>query len=249
MNYDNLIPTNNPKSSWKTQAMTTTPLTPSSFITTIITLSLLLGSAALVADQDGITDDGREVLLKEDGSWEFRSNDRYANTQDGQRVRLREDGSWEYVGNAPLVLKEQVRTTLLDFKLQRVDIEIHKEKVQKNVREEKQLVFYLDISVSPAAKESITINHTDLSLIQVTDNKGKSYPVLFLTPGHIVLGPDSQHSLAIRAKGAPSKWDGARSMELELRPGVLGNNDAVKLSQNISDFEKKYVKGFEKTKD
>jgi len=217
----------------------------SSYPLSTLILSFLLISPGLSADQDGMTDDGREVLLKEDGSWEFRSNDRYANTQDGQRVRLREDGSWEYVGNAPLVLKEQVRTTLLDFKLQRVDIEIHKEKVQKNVREEKQMVFYLNISVSPAAKESITINNTDLSPIQVIDNKGKSYPVLSLTPSPIVLAPDSQHTLAIRAKGGPSKWDGAKSMELELSPGALGNNDTVKLSQNISDFEKKYVEGFE----
>lgn len=218
-------------------------LSPSSLI--MLLLSFLLCSTALFADQNGMTDDGREVLLKEDGSWEFRSNDRYANTKDGQRVRLKADGSWEYVGNAPLVLKEQVRTTLLDFKLQRVDIEIHKEKVQKNVREEKQLVFYLDISVSPAAKEIITINNTDLTRIQVTDNKGKSYPVLSLTPSPIVLAPDSQHTLAIRAKGAPSTWDGAKSMSLELTPGVLGNNDSVTLSQNISDMEKKYVEGFE----
>jgi len=218
-------------------------LSPSSLI--MLLLSFLLCSTALFADQNGMTDDGREVLLKEDGSWEFRSNDRYANTKDGQRVRLKADGSWEYVGNAPLVLKEQVRTTLLDFKLQRVDIEIHKEKVQKNVREEKQLVFYLDISVSPAAKEIITINNTDLTRIQVTDNKGKSYPVLSLTPSPIVLAPDSQHTLAIRAKGAPSTWDSAKSMSLELTPGVLGNNDSVTLSQNISDMEKKYVEGFE----
>lgn len=218
-------------------------LSPSSLI--MLLLSFLLCSTALFADQNGMTDDGREVLLKEDGSWEFRSNDRYANTKDGQRVRLKADGSWEYVGNAPLVLKEQVRTTLLDFKLQRIDIEIHKEKVQKNVREEKQLVFYLDISVSPAAKEIITINNTDLTRIQVTDNKGKSYPVLSLTPSPIVLAPDSQHTLAIRAKGAPSTWDGAKSMSLELTPGVLGNNDSVTLSQNISDMEKKYVEGFE----
>lgn len=218
-------------------------LSPSSLI--MLLLSFLLCSTALFADQNGMTDDGREVLLKEDGSWEFRSNDRYANTKDGQRVRLKADGSWEYVGNAPLVLKEQVRTTLLDFKLQRVDIEIHKEKVQKNVREEKQLVFYLDISVSPAAKEIITINNTDLTRIQVTDNKGKSYPVLSLTPSPILLAPDSQHTLAIRAKGAPSTWDGAKSMSLELTPGVLGNNDSVTLSQNISDMEKKYVEGFE----
>lgn len=229
--------------------MASSQMTVSSPSFIMIALLFMLGSPALLASQDGLTDDGREVLLKDDGSWEFRSNDRFANTSDGQRVRLKENGTWEYVGNAPLVLKEQVRTTLLDIQLQRVDIEIHKEKVQKNVREEKQMVFYLNVSVSPAARESVTINNNDLSRILVKDDKGKSYPVLSLTPDTIVLVPDSVHTLAIRAKNAPSKWDGAKSMELELTPGVLGNNDTVKLSQNISDFEKKYVKGFETTKD
>lgn len=227
--------------------MTRSYPTSSSLPFIMIALSLLLGSPALIASQDGLTDDGREVLLKDDGSWEFRSNDRFANTSDGQRVRLKENGTWEFVGNAPLVLKEQVRTTLLDIQLQRVDIEIHKEKVQKNVREEKQVVFYLNVSVSPAARESVTIN-TDLSRIKVKDDKGKSYPVLSLTPSPIVLTPDSKQSFAIRAKGAPSKWDGAKSMSLELTPGVLGNNDSVTLRQNISDMEKQYVKRFEDTK-
>jgi hypothetical protein len=211
----------------------------------VFTLSLLLGSPALLASQEGLTDDGREVLLKEDGSWEFLSNDRYANTRDGQRVLLKEDGSWEYVGNAPLILKEQVRTTLLDIRMQRSNIEIHKEKVQKNFREEKQMVFYLSLNVSPAATESITIDNSHLSSIQVKDDKGNAYPVIALTPNPIVLAPDSKHTLAIRAEGAPSKWDGVKSIQLQLTPGVIGNDNLITLSQNISDMEKKYVEGFE----
>jgi hypothetical protein len=211
----------------------------------LIALSFLLASPALIASQDGLTDDGREVLLKEDGSWEFRSNDRFANTKDGQRVRLKDDGTWEYVGNAPLMLKEQVRTTLLDIRLQRVDIEIHKEKVNKNLREEKQTVFYLNVGVSPAAKNSMPIADTDLSLIEARHDKGKSFPILSMTPSTLELTPGSEHTLAIRMKGAPSIWDGAKSMQLKLAPGVLGNTEPVILSQNISDMEKKYVEDFE----
>jgi hypothetical protein len=67
----------------------------------MISLSLSLCSHLLHADQEVTTDDGREVLLKEDGSWTFRSTDRFANTVDGQRIRLKQDGSWAYVGNSP----------------------------------------------------------------------------------------------------------------------------------------------------
>ena len=48
------------------------------------TTSLLLPVMVLLAlgnadaqNQQVITDDGREVLLNEDGSWMFKSNDRY----------------------------------------------------------------------------------------------------------------------------------------------------------------------------
>ncbi len=225
--------------------MPVTQQSPPTLMAALLLIGAFTASPVLLASLDGLTDDGREVLLREDGSWEFRSNDRFANTRDGQRVRLKDDGTWEFVGNAPLVLKEQVRTTLLDIRLQRVDIEIHKEKVNKNVREEKQTVFYLNVGVSPAAKKSIPIADTDLSLIEARHDKGKLFPVLSMTPNTLELKPGSEHTLAIRMKGAPSIWDGAKSMQLKLAPGVLGNTKPVILSQNISDMEKKYVEGFE----
>ncbi len=218
------------------------------FISALVCTVLSIGSTVVDADQEGLTDDGREVLLKEDGTWEFRSTDRFANTKDGQRVRLRADNTWEYVGNVALTAKDQIRTTLLDIKLKEAVFEVHIEKAHKNVRKNSQTVFYLNIHVSPAATENITISNTDLSRIQVRDNKGNVYPVLSLRPGPISLTPDSEHAVTIRAKGAPSVWDNAKSMELELQSGVLGNDAAITFSQNISDMEKKKVAGFEQTK-
>ncbi len=68
---------------------------PSLIGTAIVYLSILLNSPAGFAAQVVISDDGREVLLKDNGTWEFRSNDRYANTPDGRRVRLKENNTWE----------------------------------------------------------------------------------------------------------------------------------------------------------
>lgn len=217
-----------------------------SSVAVTLLLTLLMNTPAIAADQDGLTDGGREVLLREDGTWEFRSTDRFANTKDGQRVRLKADNTWEYVGNAPLASKDQVRTTTLDIKLQKAMFEIYKVKVQKNIREQGQTVFYLHVAVSPAAKESITIANTDLSRIQVRDNKGKAYPVLSLNPNPIALTPGSEQTITIRAKDSPSFWSNAKSMELELAPGVLGNKDAITLSQNISDIVRKNVEKFNK---
>ncbi len=227
--------------------MTSTCWTPSSFTTALFVLVLTIGNYASAADQDGLTDDGREVLLNEDGTWEFRSNDRYANTNDGHRVRLKANNTWEYVGNAALTTKTQVRTTTLDIKVQKAEFEIYKKKVQKNVREERQTVFYLDIAVSPAATESVTISNTDLSRILVSDNKGNTYPALSLVPSPLILAPNSKHTVTIRAKGSPSVWVGAKSMELKLAPGVLGNKDEIVFNQKTSDIEKSHVEGFTAT--
>ena len=72
--------------------MIRTNTAPWEIIITLIALTMLSVNNALSADQHVITDDGREVLLRQDGSWQFRSSDRFANTKEGQQIgaRLRE---------------------------------------------------------------------------------------------------------------------------------------------------------------
>lgn len=48
----------------------------------------------------------------------------------GREVMLDDNGSWQYIGNVPLVSKEQVRTNELDINLDKVVIETHETKVQ-----------------------------------------------------------------------------------------------------------------------
>ena len=122
--------------------MTRTTRLPFVLFSALLLLFIIPGNNALSADQQVITVDGREELLKENGTWAFRSSDRFANTKDGRRVQLKEDGTWQYVGNAPMASVEQVKTTLLDIKLQKVVIEKHEKKVHKNVRVTTQTVFY-----------------------------------------------------------------------------------------------------------
>lgn len=230
--------------------MSRTILTPSILIT-MVTLSLALSLAplsnALSATQEIITDDGREVLLKEDGSWVFRSTDRFANTKDGRRVRLKDDGSWQYTGNAPLVMKEQVRTTDLDIKLQKVVIETYEKKVQKNKRIKTQTVFYLNLELSALAKGNININKNDTSMIKVIDNNGKNYPVLSIQPSPTILEPNSNITIVIRAKSSPSWLDKVKSMEVVLHPGIFGIQDPITLKQNVIEFDEKKVDGFERS--
>jgi len=226
--------------------MTRTSLTASKIIITMISLSLLAGSNTLSANQEVITDNGREVLLKENGTWEFRSTDRFANTKDGRRVRLKDDGSWQYVGNAPLVTKEQVRTTDLDIELRKAVIEKYEQKVQKNTRVKTQTVFYLNVELSPLAKNNISINKNDVSMVKVRDNEGRNYPVLSIQPIPTVFKPDSDTTITIRTDGAPQWWKNVKSMEIVFNPGIFGIQEPITLSQSVDDIDKKKVGGFEK---
>jgi len=215
---------------------------------TLLTLTLLLFipvSHAEPVQQEVVTIEGREVILNENGTWKYRSADRFANTKNGSRVRLKEDGSWQMLGNTPLKSKEQVRTTDLDIKLQKVVIESYKRKVQKNTSVKTQTVFYVHLNYSPQAKKNISINDSDISLIEVKDNNGKNYPVLSIKPGTTHLTPSTETTLVIRAEKSPSVWDDVKLMEIKFKKGILGLESPVILSQRTIDFAEENVDGFE----
>jgi len=82
----------------------------------IAMLALSLCGNALHADQKAVTDDGREVLL-------------------------RDDGSWEYTGHTPMIPERPPKTAQAFITLQKTVIEKHETKVQKNKRVRTQTVF------------------------------------------------------------------------------------------------------------
>lgn len=228
--------------------MSRTTRLPFVLINALLSLLFISGSNALSADQQVITVDGREVLLKQDGTWTFRSTDRFANTKDGRRVQLKEDGTWQYVGNAPMASAEQVKTTLLDFKLQKVVIEKHEKKVQKNVRVTSQTVFYVNLDLSPLAKNNISIGKNAISHIEVIDNNGKSYPVISIQPNPAIIKPNSKTTIVVRADGAPSWLNNVKSMSVIFKPEIFGIQNTITLTQWESNFDKKSVDGFESSK-
>ena len=208
-------------------------------------LMLFMLGNVLAENQQVITDDGREVLLKEDGTWMFQSNDRFANTPDGRRVRLKENGSWEYVGNAPMVTPELVRTTDLELKLEKVVVEKYEKKVQKNVRLKTRMVFYVNVDVSPLHKGSIAIQQEYITHIDVKDDAGKAYPVLSIRPSPAQLESGSKTVLEIRADGAPTVFSKAKTMQIIFNPGMLDTKESISLSYRVNDFEEKKVSSFD----
>lgn len=195
-------------------------------------------SYPLMADEDVITDDGREVRLKADGTWEFISDNRYANTKSGSRVRLKGDKTWEYIGFSPMASKDQVKSTLLDIKLDKVVIKVHKKRMNKNKRIRSQTFFHLTIDVTPLAKTPIQINKNSKQLITITDSKQDDYPVILLSPSKLNLAPGSKNNLVVVAEGAPQWIDAIRAMNLVFSPGAIGNEKTIKLSYFVNDISR-----------
>lgn len=220
----------------KTQTILTIILTLFSFIPLI---------HAEPAMQQVVTVENREVLLKTDGSWEYRSIDRFANTKDGTRIQLKDDGSWTAIGNTPLTSEQQVRTTELAMTLQKVVIETYRKKTQKNTSVKTQTVFYVQLNYSPQADKDVSINSSDITLIEVKDNNGNNYPVLSIEPESALLKPDTDTILVVRAKKSPSIWDNVKSMEIVFNSGILGLEAPVSLSQKTIDFDEANVESLE----
>jgi hypothetical protein len=212
------------------------------FLSTLTTVST---SYAEESKQNTVIVEGRIVILNTDCSLQYESNDRFANTKDGNRVLLKEGGNWELVGNTPLTSKQQVRTSELDIKLNKVVIETYKKKVQKNSSVKTQTVFYVGITNSQYATKVINIKDGDISLIEVKDNSGKNYQVLSLKAVTEQLKPDSQSLLVVRAKKSPAIWDSVKSMSIVFKQGFFELESPVTLSQKVIDFEAQNVDGFE----
>ncbi len=206
-----------------------------------IAITLHYCGMAGAEDQLILSDDGREILLRDNGTWTFASPDRYANTPDGQRIRLKPDNTWEPVGNTPLHTEKQLRTLLTDIRLHQISVETQEEKVHKNKRVITHTVIELRVSVSPLASQALTLTEDTKSSIQVRDDKGQLFDILSISPSPLTMAPHSSHAIMIRADGSPSWWSTSKFIELVLQAGVFGNEATIVLRSPIHEIEHRQV--------
>ena len=195
--------------------------------------------AALAADRNATGDDGREIILKDDGSWEYKSTDRFATSEDGTRVRLKDNGNWEFIGNAPVVNKQQVRTEALDVKLGDIVTEFYKEKVGKNTRHMSQTVFNLNIDVS-SYSQGVDTKLSHFNLFKITDSRGNEYPIMSITPQTKHLKAGEEYQVAIRVDGSPSGQFavGIKYLYVEVDKAVFGSRENLKFSRRADEAKR-----------
>lgn len=204
-------------------------------------LALCLGLApvSFAAERLATGDDGREILLKADGTWEYRSTDRFATSADGTRVRLKDNGSWEFIGNAPSVSAESVQTEALAVTLSEIVTEFNKQKVAKNTRYNSETTFYLTVKVSAYSKGAITPRLGHHNLFKVSDSNGNQYPILEVSPQPKQLQPGEEYSIAVRVDGSPAGQfaTGIKFLYLEIEPAVFGSAEKLKFSRRTDDIK------------
>jgi hypothetical protein len=184
-------------------------------------------STAIAEPKSAIADDGREVVLKDNGDWEYVSEDKFATTADGQRIRLKPNQRWQKVRDSeapayqpvPMSTVQRDNAMIADSNveviLDQVHVENQREDVGKNTRLRSNLVFYLDIQ-------------GDLP----------GYPVFSAIAGTAPIG--AKPRWVIRAKGAP-RWWGVKFFSLQIAPDALGNQDSIELRKPMRDVLKKEV--------
>ncbi|MEQ9023272.1 MAG: DUF3157 family protein, partial [Pseudomonadales bacterium] len=59
----------------------------------VLSFSTALAHAQQIVDGP----DGKKILLKQDGSWEYIDETRLITTPDGRQARIKDDNTWEYV--------------------------------------------------------------------------------------------------------------------------------------------------------
>ena len=214
----------------------------------LLTLLSMLGgmgaSAASAATKSAIADDGREVVLEDNGVWRYVSDDIFATTPDGQRIRLQPNQRWQKVRDSeapayqpvPMTTVQRDNATIagsdVEVILDQVHVENQREDVGKNTRLRSNLVFYLEIL---GQRPGLNLEPEQFS---VQDSRGKNYPVFSAINGAAPLG--GKPRWIIRAKGAP-RWWGIKFFSLQVAPNALGNQETIELRKPMRDVLKKEV--------
>ncbi|ARN75061.1 hypothetical protein [Oceanicoccus sagamiensis] len=220
-------------------------------LSTVLLFSLLLQTPLQAAEQI-VSDDGREVQLNADGSWEYKSTDRFATTADGRRVRLSADGQWAYTGEKSAagqkVVSDQkyIDEQSLDIVLSDVVIETVKGKKapgSKNPRKKTRSVFYLTVNLDKSAEAdlSATLNTRDFT---VEDTDGRNYPVTAVEPDLVSIKPAGEAQITVYADGSPHWWT-TKSMTVTVNKTVFASNKAISLSRPLAEAKKKQSDSFE----
>lgn len=201
-------------------------------------VALVLMAPLVHAQTTLITESGREVIVHEDGSWEFASQDQFVTLPDGQRVRLNDDGSWIEDETTPPVqralapVQSRPFYSAVVFDVEELVIETRKEKVHKNTRTESNTVILISVEhdAGQTQAKTLTLNARDITL---EDSSGTEYEILSVVPTQLTLQPGEEAYFEIRAYDSPG-WRYGKHYEILLDAALTGTGEEVELEVPLS---------------
>ncbi len=210
----------------------------------------LLFSILCNAEQIVISDEGREVLIKDDGSWQYVSRDRYASDSLGRRIVLKPDGSWQYKDDAIDNPVQAERSAVQDepgvksqlpgsrLLLDRVEVQRKLTKTIKSKRLETRTIYFLQIRNT--GSQDMQLEETQLQRIakgmRAGSSGGENFEIIAVESGTKKLAPGDSSELLVRTAGSP-KWFNVKFLELEIAGGVLGNPAALVLRKDMDEID------------
>ena len=205
-----------------------------------IYIAALCSMTAFAAEEISL-EDGRKILLQDDGTWSYSSSDRLLNSADGRQVRLRQDGTWEYSGEMAIIPNASgsenpfVNSGDISLTLQQLAVETASSKNHKNNRKETQTVFLVRLANNAESAVKLELDKASLG---VEDSGGREYPVLQVEPAVVELQPGEQTLIEVRADGSPH-WFTIKAMELYFYDGALPSEGEVVLKGLMADAKKR----------
>ena len=194
-------------------------------------------SLSAFADQRILTDAGREVLLKDDGSWTYLSEDRFGTLSDGSRARLKADGSWEIVEDETGLItipaqalkrsEDTIRSDNFYIEIASITIENQRGKNRKNSTLQAQILVDLEIEM-----KSSDLLELKKDLVKVSDSRGRFYDIKKMIIRENI--SQTQKVVRILVDGAP-RWWGVKFFVVEFEQGFLGHDRKVELRKSSAD--------------
>ena len=181
----------------------------------LIVTNVMVGEAGAV-DLRAVTDDGREVLLREDRTWIFIQPGHVASN----------------TGSTQIFLDKAV-------------IQTRTIKVQKNKRVRSQMVFEFDLLKSADSASRPLGGTLDTSLVAVTDDTGRSYEVKSLQLlASTAENPNEADRLLMKVDKSPGLLSEAKHIEVVFQAALFDSGQAIRFRTPVDDLETVEVDDF-----
>ncbi len=197
-----------------------------------------------LADQSAVGDDGREILLKDNGSWEYKNEDRFATSESGSRVRLKDDGSWAFIQNKRVASHQVYSESNLNFALGEVVINTKKSPIpnSNNSRIDSRTEIDFKVTVSEVSQSPIKADISNKNLFSVSDDHDNEYDILSITPMKSTLQPGQTYTFTIVTDGAPkyklfALGGQIKTLTITADKSVFNTQTDIELQQSVKDIE------------